>query len=210
MKVCVLGEYGYGKALFGIGLSYGRTSGKQCFPDLFDKLDEWDVNKEITKYYQEEYVLFQRLEKVALKLAYKSDAESKFLRQISVILDIEAPLFWWKEADTYKVGTTAQSESTMHTLMKNSITQSNFERPISELTLKHLQELRQAGEFEQLVNELPCGWLQRRILTCNYAVLQNIYSQRCNHKLKEWHIFCDELISGLEHPDFIVKMYKAS
>ena len=189
MKVCVLGEHGYGKALFGIGLSYGLTSGKQCFPDLFDKLDEWDVNQEIPKDCQEEYVLFQRLEKVAKKLALKGNAENKFLRQISVILDIEAPLYWWKEADTYKVGTTAQSESTMHTLIKTCITQDNFEKPIYEPTLKHLEELRQAGEFEQLVNELPSGWIQRRILTCNYAVLQNIYAQRNEHKLIEWLFF---------------------
>lgn len=210
MKVCVLGEYGYSKALFGIGLSYGLTSGKQCFPDLFDKLDEWDVSQGIPKEYEKEYILFQRLEKIAMKLAFKGNAENKFLRQISVILDVEAPLYFWKEADTYKVGTNAQSESTMHTLMKNSITQGNFERPISELTLKHLQELRQAGEFEQLVNELPSGWLQRRILSCNYAVLQNIYAQRNGHKLKEWHIFCDVVMAFVEHPEFITRIYRAS
>lgn len=210
MKVSAIGEYGYVQALFGIGLSYGLTSGMGCFPTIIDEFDEWDVNNGIPNEYKEECALFKRLEKIAMKLALKGNAENKFLRQITVILDIEAPLFWWKEADTYKVGTTAQSESTMHTLMKNPISQGCFEKPIYEPTLKHLEELRQTGDFEQLVNELPSGWLQRRILSCNYAVLQNIYSQRCNHKLKEWHIFCDELISGLEHPDFIVRMYKAS
>lgn len=210
MEVWVLGEYGYGKALFGIGLSYGLTSGKQFFPDFFDKLDEWDASQEIPKGCQEEYVLFQRLEKVARKLALKGNAENKFLRQISVILDIEAPLFWGKEADTYKVGTTAQSESTMHTLMKNPISQNCFEKPIYEPTLKHLEELRQSGDFEQLVNELPSGWLQRRILSCNYAVLQNIYAQRNNHKLKEWHVFCSAVVALVEHPDFITTIYKAS
>lgn len=206
MKVSVISESGYAEALFGIGLSYGLTGGKQCFPDLFDKLDEWDVSQEIPKDYQEEYALFQRLEKIARKLAFKGNAENKFLRQISVILDIEAPLYLWKEADTYKVGTTAQSESTMHTLIKNPISQSCFEKPIHEQTLKYLEKLRENGDFERLVNELPCGWLQRRILTCNYAVLQNIYAQRNDHKLKEWHIFCDEIISGLEHPDFITRV----
>ena len=200
MKVCVLGEHGYVEAIFGIGLSYGLTSGYKCFSSF----DEWDEEWE-----GEDLVLFRRLEKIARKLALKGNAENKFLRQISVILDIEAPLYFWKEADTYKVGTTAQSESTMHTLMKNSITQSNFERPISELTLKHLQELRQAGEFERLVNELPCGWLQRRILTCNYAVLQNIYAQRNDHKLKEWHVFCDTVVALVDHPDFITRIYRA-
>lgn len=206
MKVSVLGEYGYEKALFGLGLSYGLTSGKRCSPDLFDKLDEWDGSGEIPKGYEEKYVLFQRLEKRARKLALKGNAENKFLRQISVILDIEAPLYWWKEADTYKIGTTAQSESTMHTLMKNPISQNCFEKPIYEPTLKHLEDLRQAGEFEQLVNELPSGWLQRRILACNYAVLQNIYAQRYDHKLKEWLFFCSSIIALVEHPCFITRI----
>lgn len=200
MKVSVVGEYGYVQALFGIGLSYGLTSGYKCFSSF----DEWDEEWE-----GEDFFLFKRLEKIAKKLALKGNAENKFLRQISVILDIEAPLYFWKEADTYKVGTTAQSESTMHTLMKTPITQGCFEKPIWQMALVRLEKLRQAGKFEQLVNELPCGWLQRRILTCNYAVLQNIYAQRNGHKLPEWHIFCDELISGLEHPDFITRIYRA-
>lgn len=204
MKVSVITESGYAKALFGIGLSYGLTSGKQCFSDLFDKLDEWD-NQEIPKEYQEEYVLFQRLEKIARKLALKGNAENKFLRQISVILDVEAPLYWWKEADTYKVGTTAQSESTMHTLMKTDISQDNFEKPIWPVTLERLKNLQRARDFDQLVNELPCGWIQRRILTCNYAVLQNIYAQRNDHKLKEWLFFCSSVIALVDHPYFITR-----
>ena len=196
MKVSVLGEFGYVEALFGIGLSYGLTSGYKCFSSFDEWDDEWEG---------EDLVLLKRLEKIARKLALKGNAENKFLRQISVILDIEAPLYWWREYDTYKVGTTAQSESTIHTLMKTPITQGRFEKPIYPIALAHLEKLRQAGEFERLVNEMPNGWLQRRILTCNYAVLQNIYSQRCHHKLPEWHIFCDEIISGLGHPDFITK-----
>ena len=187
MQVKVINESGYRMALMGIGLSYGLTSGKD--------IEELALG----------YKLFDRLEGIAKKLAHKGNAENKFLRQIVVTLDIEAPIYWWKQADTYKVGTTAQSESTMHTLTRTPITQDRFEHPIFPETLKHLEGLRQCGEFEQLINELPCGWLQRRIITCNYAVLQNIYQQRRHHKLKEWHIFIDAVLEDLWHPEFIRK-----
>lgn len=188
MEVTILVESGHYEALFGVGLSYGLTSGIKV-EDLFN-IDR---------------TLLKRLVRISRKLAHKGNAENKFLRQIHVTLDIEAPLYWWKQADTYKIGTTAQSESTMHTLMRGEITQANFEHPIFPETLKHLEGLRQSGDFELLVNELPCGWLQRRILSCNYAVLQNIYNQRRHHKLKEWHIFCDEILSQVLHPEFIKK-----
>ena len=187
MKVKVINESGYRMALMGIGLSYGLTSGKD--------VDDLVLGS----------ALFDRLEGIAKKLAHKSNAENKFLRQISVTLDVEAPFYFHKQLSTYKVGTVAQSESTMHTLTRTPITQDRFEHPIFPDTLKHLEGLRQCGEFEQLVNELPCGWLQRRILSCNYAVLQNIYNQRRHHKLKEWHVFIDAVLEDLLHPEFIRK-----
>ena len=187
MRINVLSESGYRFALFGIGLSYGLTSGKNT--------DQVALGDE----------LLDRLHGIAKKLAHKGNAENKFLRQMSVTLDVEAPIYWWKQADTYKVGTTAQSESTMHTLTRTPITQDRFEHPIFPETLKHLEGLRQSGDFDLLINELSCGWLQRRILTCNYAVLQNIYQQRRHHKLKEWHVFIDSVLEDLWHPDFIRK-----
>lgn len=187
MQVKVLSESGYRYALFGIGLSYGLTSGKNT--------DQVALGDE----------LLDRLHGIAKKLAHKDNAENKFLRQMSVTLDVEAPFYFHKQLSTYKVGTVAQSESTMHTLTRTPITQDRFEHPIFPETLKHLEGLRQCGEFEQLINELPCGWLQRRILTCNYAVLQNIYNQRRHHKLKEWRVFIDAVLEDLWHPEFIVK-----
>ena len=187
MRIKVISESGYRIALMGIGLSYGLTSGKD--------IDDLVLGG----------ALFDRLEGIAKKLAHKGNAENKFLRQISVTLDVNASLTWWKQADQYRIGCTTQSESSMHYILKNEITQANFEHAIFPETLKHLEGLRQAKEFEQLVYELPCGWLQRRILSCNYAVLQNIYTQRRHHKLKEWHIFCDEILSQVLHPEFIKK-----
>lgn len=178
--------------ILGIGLSYGLTSGL-------------NVSDLVKREHKDTGV---KLFSIASKLAHAGNGENKFLRQLPVTLDITAPMYWWKEFDTYKVGTTAQSESTMHTLLKNPITQDNFEKFISEDTIAHLEDLRVNKKFSELINELPMGWLQRRIVTCNYAVLQNVYNQRKNHKLPEWHIFCSAVLKGVDHPEWIDKDYK--
>lgn len=179
-------------SLFGLGLSYGLTSGLSIRKFNIDEQGD----------------IYERLLKIATKLAHVGNGENKFLRQLPVSLDITAPMYWWKEFDTYKVGTTAQSESTMHTLLRNTITQDNFEKFVSEDTIAHLEDLRVNKKFSELINELPMGWLQRRIVTCNYAVLQNMYNQRKNHKLPEWRIFCSAVLKGVDHPEWIAKDYK--
>ena len=179
-------------SLFGLGLSYGLTSGISIRKFNIDEHGD----------------IYNRLLKIATKLAHVGNGENKFLRQLPITLDINAPMYWWKEFDTYKIGTTAQSESTMHTLLRNTITQDNFEKFVSEDTIAHLEDLRVNKKFSELINELPMGWLQRRIVTCNYAVLQNMYNQRKNHKLPEWHIFCSAVLKGVDHPEWIDKDYK--
>lgn len=139
----------------------------------------------------------------------------KFLRQIMVSVDITAPLYWWKEFDTYKVGTTANSTSTMHKLASTPITLECFEIDdysqiitneietglptdmVYEL-IQHLEELRQKYNetkdkryWKELIRWLPNGWLQTRTVTMNYENLRNMYHQREHHKLTEWHSFCD-------------------
>ena len=144
----------------------------------------------------------------------------KFLRQIMVSVDITAPLYWWKEFDTYKVGTVANSTSTMHKLATTPITMDCFEtddyiedllvyerEPYNEdWILKHCwmdiindletlrlryNETKDKRYWKELIRLLPESWLQTRTVTMNYEVLRNIYSQRKNHKLTEWHSFCD-------------------
>ena len=183
MKVTVIEESSIYPALFGIGLSYGITSGKD-----FDALP---------RQYKE------RLLGVAQKLAGKGGGHDKFLRQIHVVLDVDAPAYWWPECDQYKVATVTQSESKMHTLMKTPITQDKFEDPIYPATLERLESLRQAGDFCALLNELPHGWLQRHILSCNYAVLLNIIQQRRAHKLREWEIFTNAVLCGVRWPELL-------
>ena len=139
----------------------------------------------------------------------------KYLRMITVYCDIIAPLYWWKEFDTYKVGTVANSCSTMHKIQANEFTIDDFshEHLISDCLLEHvINELniyrdiynnydKQTDEYKfdfskkdiwwQIIQLLPSSYNQRRTVMLNYEVLANIYKSRNNHKLDEWHTFCD-------------------
>jgi hypothetical protein len=140
--------------------------------------------------------------------------EAKFLRQIFVTMDINAPFFWWKEMDTYKVGTTANSCSTMHKLTSREFASQDFsfdeliedfdeqdQQLISDMRvgiLNYCEELRQRyletkdkNLWRALIEILPSAYMQKRTWTANYQVLRNIYFQRRYHKLEEWHQFCD-------------------
>lgn len=123
---------------------------------------------------------------------------SKFLRMIHVQVCITAPLYWWKEMDTYKVGTTANSTSTMHTISKYPITKECFEMDVYEETINRLEEARQkyletknVEYWNEIISNLPSSWLQTRMFDCDYATLRNIFKWRHNHKLYQWHQFCD-------------------
>lgn len=189
MKITILSEYGSGEALCGLGLSYGMTS----------DLDERGVT--ITEMGN----LADSLYTTALSLAGKGEGHDKFLRMYMVTLLIEAPLYWWKQFDTYKIGTVAQSESTMHTLMKKPISVDMFEGGLADHLLEHLEELRQSGDFDALNRHLPHSFLQQRIVMTNYAALANIIRQRRRHKLAEWRLFCDAVLRGVEDPDLLGK-----
>lgn len=135
----------------------------------------------------------------------------KFMRQIMVSVDITAPLYWYKEYDTYKVGTTANSTSTMHRLATTPITINCFEhdknvevdnRTSTDLMFANVindcEKLRQLyletkdkKYWRALIQLLPNSWLQTRTVTMNYENLRNMYFARRNHKLSEWHVFCD-------------------
>lgn len=146
----------------------------------------------------------------------------KFMRMITVYLDITAPLYWWKEFDTYKVGTVANSCSTMHKIAAKEFTLEDFScEHLENSWLAHLKEtirlLNEARDayhwcntdakkewWWQMIQLLPSSYNQRRTVMLNYEVLANMYKSRRNHKLDEWHTFCDwmeelpysELITG--------------
>lgn len=156
----------------------------------------------------------------------------KFMRMITVYLDITAPLYWWKEFDTYKVGTVANSCSTMHKIAEKEFTLENFScehllsywgeekvnptiiypcTPMQHLNQtiaclnvcrKKYLETKDKKYWWQMIQLLPSSYNQRRTVMLNYEVLANIYKSRRNHKLDEWHTFCD-WIEGLPYSALI-------
>lgn len=131
---------------------------------------------------------------------------AKYLRYIQVTCDLNAPMYWWKEYDTYKVGTVANSCSTMHKLAAKKFEMSDFSTEHLEgesiPTMNHiLWTLNRARDnfiktkdkkyWWQMVQLLPTNYNQKRTVLLNYAVLRNMYHSRKSHKLDEWHTFCD-------------------
>lgn len=151
----------------------------------------------------------------------------KFMRMITVSCDITAPLYWWKEFDTYKVGTVANSCSTMHKIQDKEFTLDDFshEHLISDCLLESvINELniyrdiynnydKQTDEYKsdfskkdiwwQMIQLLPSSYNQKRTVILNYEVLANIYKSRKNHKLDEWRTFCD-WIKTLPYSELII------
>lgn len=182
MKVKILSEHGYQEAALGFSLSYNSTidRAKSLFPVF----------------------------------AFKQGGENKFLESIYLWLEVTAPRYWWQEADTYRIST-KQSESTMHTLSKGYLVKEDFENDdILDDTLDYINNhisLKNNVYWSEhkvewliaLKNMLPEGFLQKRIWVINYKTLQNIYSQRYNHRLPQWKYFCDETLNQIEHPEFI-------
>lgn len=138
----------------------------------------------------------------------------KYLRMITVYADITAPLYWWKEYDTYKVGTVANSCSTMHTIHKRDLTLDDFSInnnqagyyvdiiiDLNALRKKYCKT-KDIETFRTLIGLLPSSYNQKRTVMLNYEVLANIYKSRQGHKLKEWHEFI-EWIEGLPHNELI-------
>lgn len=153
--------------------------------------------------------------KLLSKLCKAGSSHRKFLRQILVSMDITAPRYFWSEYDTYKVGTVANSESTIHTITKRKLTLNDFEEDIYIDTLNHLNDTIEKYNlaeskglkeeyFRSIKNNLPEGFLQKRHVTLNYEVLCNMYNQRKNHRLQEWHYFC-EVVSSLPYAKEFIK-----
>lgn len=141
--------------------------------------------------------------KVAKRLAFKGDGHNKFMESIMVWLDVIAPRYWWQQFDTYRVGVTKQSESTMHTMTSRLLTQDDFAHPISEEHLAFLNRLIKEKNWEEVKWNLPESFLQRRIVCLNYMALQRIIRQRWNHRLPEWSDFVLAILPELEHHDLL-------
>lgn len=159
-------------------------------------------------YYDEnrEYVLGPNDLSLATRLRKAGSDHRKFIRQIMVSVDITAPLYWWKEYDTYKVATVANSTSTMHKIHAKSFELDDFSHDhlsenglrVLNLIIANLEEIRlryveskNREDWYDMIQLLPSSYNQMRTCTLNYETLVNIYYARRNHKLEEWHHFCD-------------------
>lgn len=143
---------------------------------------------------------------LAMRLAKAGSDHRKYLRMIFVSVDVTAPLYWWKEYDTYKVATVANSTSTMHKIHSKPFSMDDFscdhmtdgtkkfmETVVAELENIRLRfkETKSKEDWYDMIQLLPSSYNQMRTCTFNYETLINIYRARKNHKLAEWHTFCD-------------------
>lgn len=181
-------------------------------------LNSWD---KMDSAYNEngEYILGENDLGLGMRLAKAGSDHRKFIRQIFVSVDITAPLYWWKEFDTYKVGTVANSTSTMHKIHSKPIVMEDFSfdrlTPESEkfakdmvdyiesVRLKYMEDKDKAYWWD-LIQLLPSSYNQMRTCTMNYENLTNMYYARRNHKLDEWHVFCDWIRSLPYAEEFII------
>lgn len=186
MKIKVLEESGITSALAGLGLSYSKTPEALKLADMH---------------------FFSKMMSVAYKLAFNRHGENKFLESIIIWMDITAPRYWWQEFDTYRQ-LTKQSQSTMKTILNNTLTNDDFENEIEQSVLEKINQLIKERDITRVKNNLPEGFLQRRIVCLSYKTLQNIYSQRHNHKLPQWQFFCHNVLTQVAYPEFICKDYK--
>ena len=157
--------------------------------------------------------------KLAMKLAKAGTDHRKFMRMINVTVDITTSLYWWKEFDTYKVGTVSNSTSTMHKIHAKKFTLDDFSTEhlmdfswnrLDDL-IEHLNwcrekfiETKDKDYWWQMIQLLPSSYNQKRTIQLNYEVLANIYKSRRNHKLDEWRSFC-KWIEGLPYGDLITE-----
>ena len=172
-------------------------------------------------YYDENnnYILGENDLSLARRLAKAGPDHRKFIRQIFVSVDITAPLYWWKEYDTYKVATVANSTSTMHKIHSKAFEEDDFstdyttqETKIHFLNLvaymeevrKKFVETKDKTYWYDLIQMLPTSYNQLRTCTLNYETLSNIYYARKAHKLEEWHVLCDWILTLPYAEDLIV------
>lgn len=192
------------------------------FEELYQKYEKWILNNAILNENYEktgavEYAFIGPKDmRLAQTLITAGTDHSKFMRQIFVTMDITAPLYWWKEFDTYKVGTVANSESTMHKLADTPITKECFSwngyenlslidptgspDTFFEMLVSDLEQLRQLYKqtgnkryWYALIQLLPNSWMQKRTVTLSYQNCRAMRISRKGHKLKEWHEFLDKV-----------------
>lgn len=185
----------------------GALRGMRNPMNSWEKSDSFKADKGMSSR-GADYVIGEADMTLAQSLVKAGSDHRKFMRQIFVSVDITAPLYWWKEFDTYKVGTVSNSCSTMHTVHKKEFTFDDFShdqlfdeaKESLKQTIKTLNRYRtvflgtQSKDYWwQIIQLLPSSYNQRRTITMNYENALNMYNSRKKHKLDEWRVFCEEL-----------------
>lgn len=182
-------------------------------------LNSWDKSDSIiVRMVDKEIIIGENDLALAKKLIKAGSDHRKFLRQIIVSVDILAPRYWWTEFDTYKVGTVANSCSTMHTIHKKEFEIDDFSHDKLKIksmlrstitTLNLLRDLyletNKKDYWYEIIQLLPQSYNQLRTVTLNYEVLRNMYHARKNHKLDEWSIGFVEWVKSLPYSEFITE-----
>lgn len=200
--------------------SWDKSDSKVCAGREFGLCDNCSEKEKSDCINDGGYLVGKNNHKLMMALRNAGTDHRKFMRMIAVYLDITAPLYWWKEFDTYKVGTVANSCSTMHKIHDKEFTLEDFsvERsdmltqdvflqhiiPVLEIQRKLYLESKSEKAWNSMIQLLPSSYNQKRTVMLNYEVLANMYKSRKNHKLKEWRYFCtwirdlpySELITG--------------
>ena len=177
LTVKLLEEAGYNHAMYGLSLSFGAS--------------------------------IEKMPKVANRLAHKGGGENKFLEAMIVWLEVRAPRYFWQEADTYRLST-KQSESTMHTLLKRPLTKDDFQEDegpdgeIDPVFLAKFNEHIAKKDFRWVKRHLSESFMQCRVWCFSYKTLQNLWYQRHDHKLPEWHDYLGQLMKQIKYPQFII------
>ena len=186
LKVTVIKEAGHIEALLGMSLSH--YSGEETIKD-------WWSNEKIEK-----------AKKRAKKLAHMQGGHNKFLESIQVWAVVNASRGFWQEADTYRVGVTKNSASTMHTIKKRVLSEKDFIDGTGVETIVAINKVvKEQSDINVIKANLPEGFMQARQVCLNYKALQNIYAQRQSHRLTQWQDFCEQIVGQIGHPEYIVQ-----
>ena len=224
MEVKILNEAGYEEAKYGFSLSFkdrnipmkdwwcSEMLDIDCSDSGFCCPDDCKREKRVHHY-----------NNVLQKSSSRDGGHNKFLEHIMVWVDIEASLEFWKQFDTYRVGVSKQSESSMHTLDKRNITVEDFDLTEDELKIECIAGPTDIGDKNPTLDHilglylnyismmsprlksklLPQGYKQRREVVLSYKVLRHIISQRNGHKLPEWKMFINEIYSQVQYPELL-------
>ncbi len=189
MFVRVLEERGYLVALFGLGLNRNITS-DISFSDFISDSEK-----------------ISKMEKVAANLCNLDGGHNKFLESIAIWIDVKAPRYWWQQFDTYRVGMTKQSESTMR-VPKRKLSNDDFITNIDPTILECLNRGIEEKNLTYIKMNLPESFLQRRVCCTNYKCLRNMIMQRSSHLLEEWRFFVAEIKNQCQYPHLLPEIKK--